>query len=171
MKTLSKALIILALFACTKPEPFTPDAIEQAQIKSAVINLIPNGGGENTGDWSGRPAWVIRSGRGQVETGSIYWAGNYMRIEARYQFVLISPGISVDTFREYQLTVKYQSSTPVKVAVMYGQSCTFVAGELPVSDKPSYAVIRFQSTGVKGIKFYNHPLRGGWLRMDEVELI
>ena len=164
-------LLLLIFTSCTKPsEPVTPEPV--AMHKSTLINLMPNMGGQSTQDWDSKSdAWTIRSGKGGIRSNSVYFAGNYLHVESRSQFSLISPKpINKAGWSEYTLSVKYRSTVPVMAAVKYADNCTFVIGTMPATDKVQRWTVKFKSGRVDWVKWYNKAVEKGEMQIDEVEV-
>ena len=164
------AIFCLICLSCSKApvSDIAPDI--PASHKATTLNILPNGGGSGTTDWTGYGTWITRSGKSEVLTDHYLWKGNFMHIESRYQFCIISPQMTADVYREYTLTFKYQSNTSVKIAIIYSPTCTFVPAEIAPAGKPIYATIKFKATRVLAVKWYNNPLKPGYINLDEINL-
>lgn len=163
---------LLFFTSCSKPsDPITPE--RPALYKSTAANLMPNMGGAGTQDFDAKAdTWQIRSGKGGIRSNSIYFAGNYLHVEARSQFSLISPKPTNKTgWQEYTLTFKYRSTVPVNIAVKYADNCTWRIGTMPATDKVQRWTTRFNASRVDWVKWYNKAPEAGWMEIDEIELL
>lgn len=164
-------LIIQLLTSCSKlAEPITPEPA--APYKSTSVNLMPNMGGTDASDFDGKAdTWQIRSGKGGIRSNSVYFTGNYLHIESRNQFSLISPKPTNKAgWSEYTLTVKYRSTVPVNVAVKYADNCTWVVGTMPATDKVQRWTVKFMESRIDFVKWYNKAPEKGEMEIDEVNL-
>lgn len=169
--TILMAIILFHFISCSKPyDQITPE--RAAQHKSTQSNIMPNMGGTGTQDWDGKAdTWQIRSGKGGIRSNSVYFSGNYLHIESRSQFSLISPKPTNKAgCSEYTLTVKYRSTVPVNVAVKYADNCTFVVGTMPATDKVQRWTVKFMESRIDFVKWYNKAPEKGEMEIDEVNL-
>lgn len=167
-------LLIVALTgfsACSKEQTIEPE--QPPELKAAMNNLMPNGGGSGTTDWVGENIavhWSEVTGDASILTG-INWTGNYQRIErVTGQFVLQSPPTPDDNKQYHTVTFKYRSNTRIWVAMMYSGRCTYVMIKLEPTDKPQTVTVRAWSPRIYCIRWYNSPCYPGFLEIDEVNV-
>jgi hypothetical protein len=171
-------LIMACTVSCTKPEPTIPEAVVTfgPLLKSSETTLISNGGGNGTTDWNkagkSQPpdSWLINQyGRCEVRR-DVHYSGSYLRCFSRSQFTLTSPPAPDDGKAWHTVTFYYRSDTEVRLAVKYSPTCTYCVCVLPVASKVQYVTVRFWSPMVLFIRFYNSPIRPGFMELDEVNL-
>lgn len=175
MKKLLFLAAIITLAACSKESDVIPQPVIMSSYKSANLSILPNSGGNGASDWivsakdNVPDGWKINQyGRVKVDR-DIRYEGYFVRVTSKSQFMFDSPAAIVNA-TWHVLSLKYRSNTEVRIAVKYSPTCTYCLAILPPSDKVQVFTVRFWSPEVRWLRFYNSPIKPGYIELDQVNL-
>lgn len=175
MKKILYLAVLLAVVSCTKESDVIPQPVIGGQYKATGTSLLPNSGGLGATDWDITSkilvpdGWKLNSYGRYTQDEGVWWTGVFARVHSKSQFIFDSPAVPVES-AWHTLTFKYRSNTDVRLAVKYSPACTYCICIIPASDKVQLFTVQFWSPEIRFLRFYNSPVKPGYIELDEINL-